>query len=162
MSEFVLNAAALVVYIGVLVYGSIALYESRITHHPTHIRYAIMSLVALSMSVSAIFSVMQVSWIYSSVWQNLSAVDNIGWMVYDWVNGMAHLAFILTARVFLSWKILPSCKRSACPANALMNVQRSQTNDLHMLGNAYNDLLSRLDEMAQEEHLAAMEKSNTI
>lgn len=119
MNEALFQSSSLVVYFAAVVFCFITLREVKYSHHPKAIKTLSYSLLALSLSMTLTFIVIQIAWVIHNHSDDITQPEAFGWVVYDWLNGITHLAFILSVRVFLCWKILPACLKDACPGTAL-------------------------------------------
>jgi hypothetical protein len=105
MLTAVIDLSPLVLYLVSLTIGIqvfIQLQKNR-THILLPIRDSMQLLIIFSMTLSVLFCILQVFWTLNGHWSEMSAIENIGWFFYDWLNAAVHLAFCLLIRGILHW-----------------------------------------------------------
>lgn len=141
----IVNASSMLLYGMAVLFALIVLWELRGSYRSAPLRIVAASLLALSMLASSGFVGLNALWIAEEAWRDLSAPTNVGWIVWDWINGLAHLSFVLAIRVFVQWQPRPVCKHLNCPADAVMGAMASHSHDIRELDRGFSDLLDRID-----------------
>lgn len=148
--DTLVQLASLSVYAATLIWGGLAFRDVACSEHPRSVRYIAFGLVTLSMMTAAIFIVVQWTWIVQQQWKILSLAETLGWLMYDWLNGLTHLAIILAVRAFMRWEQPRPCQATGvCPAHQLARREREQDREIDGIATGIEALQQRIDKLSE-------------
>ena len=145
MATLIVNFASTLLYVMAAGFAGLVLWELRGSYRSAPLRIIAASLLSLSLLTCLAFIVLNGLWIVEQAWRDLSDASNVGWIVWDWLNGISHLSFVLAVRVFVQWEPRPTCKHRHCPADTVIGAMHSQSHDIRELDRGFNELLDRID-----------------
>ena len=68
-------------------------------------------ILAFFLSVSTVmciaFMSVQSIWVLRYGFEPMMTLESVGWLIFDWLNGLAYLSFVSAIRLAILWK--PSC-----------------------------------------------------
>jgi len=136
-------------YVAVVLWGGICLYEIRKSHHPVSVKHIATALTTLSMFVAIVFIIAQYTWAINDQWKELPILEIVVWLLYDWTNGLTHLAVILAIRAFALWEIQAPClaEGGVCMSHKLLEAERTQDSKLEEVTIAIDHLRQRVERL---------------
>lgn len=81
------------------------------------------------------FMAVQSLWVVNYGFEPMVTLEAIGWLIFDWLNGLAYLSFVLSIRLAILWK--PSCEtciaRHSCPKrhSSCFAISQQQVGECH-------------------------------
>jgi hypothetical protein len=143
---------SLIVYFAAIAYGILAAFDIRKSHHSLTLRYLASGLVLLSSATAIIFIIAQVPWIVEQQWRVMSFAETLAWLMYDWLNGLTHLAIVLAVRAFMRWEqITPCLHGGVCPSAILIRRDLEHDSKLSRLALDIDKLQRRIELLDLEE-----------
>lgn len=138
---------SLVVYFAAIGYSMLAVLDIRRSHHSLPIRYIASGLVLLSSSTAILFIISQIPWITEQQWRVMSFAETLSWLMYDWINGLTHLAIVLAVRTFMSWKNKPNCSCDIFSSNVWAKKDLDQDSKIEELSLDIAKLQQRIEKL---------------
>lgn len=142
---------SLIVYVGAIVWGGLAFLDIRRSHHARAVKYLASGLVTLSLTTAGVFITAQIPWIVDQQWRVMSLTETLTWLLYDWLNGLAHLAIVLAVRAFMRWELPTPCQAGGvCPSSLLVRRAREQDQELTGMRASIQTLQQRIEHLAED------------
>ncbi len=133
--DTIIQLLSIVVYVVAVIYSGFAFWDIRRSTHSLSIKYIASGVVVLSSATALMFIAAQTSWSLQSSQEHLGFVDAVVWLLYDWLNGLTHLAVILAVRTFIRWETKTPCQHGGvCPSVAL--AKKDKAMDAKLIGMA--------------------------
>lgn len=98
--------SSIAVYVLAVVLGLDAVRHLFQSSHPPIIKELIAILLASCVLLCIAFVGMQTYWVTALEFNDISDAEALGWLIHDWVNGISHLSFVVSVRVFILWNQL--------------------------------------------------------
>lgn len=142
--DSIIQLLSIVVYVAAVIWSGFAFWDIRQSHHALGVKYLAAGIVCLAVATALMFIAAQVPWALDEQQDQLSFSEMAAWLLYDWLNGFAHLAMILTVRAFMRWETNTPCQHGGvCPSAALIRRGRDQERRL-------NGIVTELAEMQRQ------------
>lgn len=149
--ETYIHIASLAVYVAALVWSVLAFIDIRQSSYPRAVKYVASGLVMLSVMTAVMFIASQIPWILDKQWKTISLYEALSWLLYDWLNGLSHLALVLAVRAFMRWTPPTPCQsHGTCPSSALARREREQDRELSGLSRDIQQLQQRIEHITDE------------
>ena len=153
-ADIAIQLLSLIVYLAAILWGGLAVIDIRRSHYPLSVKYVASALIALSVGTAAVFSVAQTYWSLTGTIQEMSFAETAAWMLYDWLNGLSHLAVVLAVRAFMRWEQSTPCQAAGgvCPSHRLVQREVEQDKELRGLSLDIDRLQSRIENLYEDRH----------
>ena len=150
--DAVIQLLSLIVYLAAILWGGLAVIDIRRSHYQLSVKYIASALIALSVGTAVAFSVAQTYWSLTGTINEMSFAETAAWMLYDWLNGLSHLAVVLAVRAFMRWDQSPTCQATGgvCPSHRLVRREVEQDKELRTLATDINRLQSRIENLYED------------
>jgi len=142
---------SLIVYVAAILWGWLAFFDIKHSHHTLSVKYVASAVTFLSMLTAGLFIAAQLPWILEQQWKVMSFAETLAWLVYDWTNGLAHLSVVLCVRAFMRWELSAPCQHGVCPSAALAREDAVHRQQLTVLGRDIAALQRRIGLLDREE-----------
>ena len=152
--DIAIQLLSLIVYLFAILWGGLAVIDIRRSHYPLSAKYVASALIALSVGTAAAFSVAQTYWALTGTIHEMSLAETAAWMIYDWLNGLSHLAVVLAVRAFMRWEQSSTCQATGgvCPSHRLVQREAEQDNELRELTTDISRLQSRIENLYENRN----------
>lgn len=149
--DTLVQMASLVVYVLAIGWALVAAFDIRHSHHPAPTKYVAAALTALTAATAVVFIVAQIPWLIEQQWRVMSTAEAMAWLIYDWLNGLAHLATILVIRSFMRWRLPTPCQfpNGVCPSAHLARRAHATERGLSGVATEIEQLQARIDRLAE-------------
>lgn len=146
--DMLVQLASLVVYLATFIWGGLAYFDIRAARFSRPVKYIAAALVTLSLLTVTLFVSAQLPWIMNGQWREMPLVELLTWLMYDWVNGLAHLATVLAVRTLMRWEQPTPCQANGvCPSARLARRSHEQDRELSNVANEIDALQTRIDQL---------------
>jgi hypothetical protein len=151
--DSIIQLLSIVVYLAAVLWSGFAFWDIRQSHHSLGVKYLAAGIVCLAVATSVMFIAAQVSWALTGQQEQLSFTETAAWLLYDWLNGFAHLAMILAVRTFMRWESETPCQHGGvCPSAALARRNRDNERRIESVAGELLAMQRRLEFIDREEY----------
>lgn len=148
--DIIIQLLSLVVYAAAILWGGLAMLDIRRSSHQIAIKYVASALVLLSVATAVAFSAAQSYWTLTGEIKSLSFSETAIWLLYDWLNGLSHLAVVLAVRAFMRWQLPTPCQAGGvCPCGALARKDKEQDRKLSGIASDIDKLQRRIEHLQE-------------
>jgi hypothetical protein len=142
----VIQLLSIAVYLVAILYAGFAVSDIRRSSHSISVKYIASGIVALSTCTAIMFIAAQIPWALTEAQEQISFAEAISWLMYDWLNGFAHLLMILSVRSFMRWENKTPCQHGGvCPTVQIAKRDREQARRLTGIAHDIEALQKRIE-----------------
>lgn len=142
---------SMLVYVAAIAWGCLAFIDIKHSKHHLSWRYMASALTLLSVSTALIFIFAQIPWIVGQQWRVMTTAEMMAWLLYDWLNGLAHLTVVLAVRAFMRWEFPTPCQSGGvCPSGILIRREREQDAELKNMARDIMKIQRRIEALNKE------------
>ena len=151
-ADSIVQLLSITVYLAAIIWSGFAVLDIKKSSHGIGVKYIASGIVFLSASTSVMFIAAQIPWALAENQEQISFAEAISWLLYDWLNGFAHLAMILAVRSFMRWENrMPCMHGGVCPTAIIARRDRAQARQLSGIAQDIEKLQQRIEQLDCED-----------
>jgi hypothetical protein len=150
-TDLLIQLMSLLLYVATIFWGLLAFIDINKSHHQVSVKYIGSAVVFLSMFTAIVFIYAQLMWVKNEQWASLSIAETAVWLLYDWMNGLSHLAIVLLIRAFMRWEQLSPCQAAGgtCISTHVAASELEQDRRLAEVAEAIKYLNKRVERLGE-------------